>query len=703
MKNILQCIIIFILFTAATSAFAQFSYINPMPGSKMKNKETSIILKNGGLIEPVSLMNNLISIQGSKSGIHTNRIVLSDDKKTICVYPQPLFMDDETVYVKVKDGFRRKDGTIIRGTSFQFETHPANPRIVKAENEDLRLNCNNLVPYTISINNNPWEGDIFYYNFWSSSPLCWARTIINNAGDSIYSEFNNSEGLDFKINHNGYLTYYDVDNQVWHMADSSYNVVKTFEMGNGYAADEHEFLVFPDGFSFMMALDTAFYQDLTVIGGHDSVNVIGNVLQQLDPSGNVIFEWSSFDHYEYEDAMFWVLSTGMSLGTNGWWDWYHANSIELENDSAIIISSRHYSEIAKISLNTGEFIWQWGGKNNQFHFVNDDSDRFIHSLTQDTFYFSGQHDVRRLPNGNITFFNNDNNLGPAELLRSDAKEYELDEVNKIATLKWHYYHPLVSGYVLQSLAMGSVQRLPNGNTFINWGLIGLPQHYDIMPKMTEVDSLGNIAWEFNWPFDGTNFYATYRAHKFIWERCNLLVDSALLEDSFGVNAALLSWNSNSKFSGYILEYKKCNDSAWISVTLNTNFYDLQGLESSTCYNWRLQSICSIYDDTSDYTATQVFLTDVADQTAFLVNPVSSFELYPNPATGEAEIRFITYANHQVQLTIYNLIGGIMKYEIISAQPGINRFKIDLGKLAAGAYHVELKAGSQTLRHRLVVN
>ncbi|HYV94712.1 MAG TPA: aryl-sulfate sulfotransferase [Chitinophagales bacterium] len=713
MKHTVQFIFSFMVFMAAMPAFAQFTYISPLPNSKMKNKQTTIILKNGGFIDQSSLKNNLVSITGTKSGSHTARIVLSDDGKTICIYPQPVFQGDETVSVSIADGFRRKDGIVIQGTSFQFATHPDHPAQPAANNDGgSRLLCTSLINYDILTNtSDAFKGDIFFYNFWSSITPCWARTIISNSGDSLYYSFDNSKGLGFEINHNGYLTYFDANARLFYMADSAYNVVTTFQMGNGYFADEHDFQIFPNGYYFMLGLDTSFLTDLTGLHytdqfgdthyGNDSVNVVGNVVQELDPSGNVIFEWNSFDHYAYQDAMFWQIPGAVSLGTNGWWDWFHANSVEFNSDdSTILLSSRHYSEVAKISLSTGEFIWHWGGKNNEFHFINDESDLYVHPVELDSFYFSGQHDVRRLANGHITMFNNDYNLTPQI---SSAKEYVLDEVNKTATLVWQFYHPQINGFNLYGLAMGSVQRLENGNTFIDWGLIGINQHYSIMPKMTEVDSLGNIVWEFTWPYNGSDQYASYRARKFAWERCNLIPDASLQEDSIGVYSAFLSWGTNPKISGYILEYKLCSEATWTSVALTSNSYDLQGLLADTCYDWRVQSICSIYGDTSTFSAIQQFTTLLGVNISPLENPLASFELFPNPTSGEVEARFTISVNQQVGFTIYNLLGGIVKQEILNAHAGTNKVKIDLKNLASGAYHVELKAGTQTMHHRLVVN
>jgi hypothetical protein len=473
-------------------------------------------------------------------------------------------------------------------------------------------------------------------------------------------------------------------------------------MGNGYFSDEHEFQVFPNGYCFMVGADTIHDQDLTVIGGNDSVNVISSVIQELDPSGNVIFEWNYFDHYQFADAIFWAVTNGTGVASHGLWDWSHANSIELDYDSTIILSARHM-DVIKVSLNTGNILWHWGGPLNEFEFFNDDSDLWTPQSHIDTFYFSGQHDVRRIANGHITMFNNDNSLnGTISLtpIRSDAKEYVLDEVNKTATLVWHHYHPLVQGFSLAANAMGSAQRLPNGNTFISWGFI--TQHHDLMSKISEVDSLGNVVWDFTWLDDGYQ-YAAYRAHKHPWERCKLITDESLQEDSVGVYNAVLSWGTNSKISGYILQYKLCSDSTWTSVPLDDNIFDLQGLDDNTCYDWRVQSICSIYSDTSTFSAIHQFTTDMGVDISSVQNPLASFGLYPNPASNEVETRFTISTNQQVEFIIYNLLGGIVKHEILNAHAGTNKVKIDLKNLAAGAYNVELKAGTQTMHHRLVVN
>ena len=142
-------------------------------------------------------------------------------------------------------------------------------------------------------------------------------------------------------------------------------------------------------------------------------------------------------------------------------------------------------EITKINHNTGNIIWRWGGKHNQFTFLGD------------TLKFSYQHAVRRISNGNITLYDNGNFHTPAF---SRAVEYTLDEVNKTATAVWEYRHS--PDYFGQ--AMGYVQRLDNGNTLISWGTTN--------PTVTEVTPSKTIVFEMTLP---TNVYS-YRVFKYSW-------------------------------------------------------------------------------------------------------------------------------------------------------------------------------------------
>src|SRR2546422_8452549 len=55
----------------------------------------------------------------------------------------------------------------------------------------------------------------------------------------------------------------------------------------------------------------------------------------------------------------------------------HGNSIELDSDGNLLLSSRHMSEITKIDRQTGDIIWRMGlnSKHNDFTFLDRKSTR----------------------------------------------------------------------------------------------------------------------------------------------------------------------------------------------------------------------------------------------------------------------------------------------------------------------------------------
>ena len=91
------------------------------------------------------------------------------------------------------------------------------------------------------------------------------------------------------------------------------------------------------------------------------------------------------------------------------------------------------------------------GVGNQFTFLND------------TTPFYGQHDIRRIGNGNVTFLDNGYRVLSAPYHAARAVEYQLDEINKTASLCWKYKYD--SGVCFK--ATGKEQLITNGNTYLN--------------------------------------------------------------------------------------------------------------------------------------------------------------------------------------------------------------------------------------------
>jgi hypothetical protein len=313
--------------------------------------------------------------------------------------------------------------------------------------------------------------------------------------------------------------------------DSSYNIIDSLNMKNGYVADLHELVILENGHSLMMCYDNQpVSMDTVVPGGNPNAIVTGLVIQELDENKDVVFQWRSWDHFQITDATFDIDLTDSLV------DYVHGNAIEMDYDGNLLISCRHMDEITKINRQAGNIIWRFGGEhceNNQFTLINDPTG------------FSHQHDIRRLPNGNLTLFDNGNLHDPPF---SRAVEYQLDEVNKFAFLITDYRNDPES----YSPAMGNSQRLGNHNTLIGWG-------WAINPAITEVKANGSLTLSFSIPDTMLN----YRAFKFPW-KTNLFIG-----------------NPEYLYFGYV----PLGDSLELSLEINNN--SSQQIEINDIYNREL--------------------------------------------------------------------------------------------------------------------
>src|SRR5205085_3527838 len=108
--------------------------------------------------------------------------------------------------------------------------------------------------------------------------------------------------------------------------------------------------------------------------------------------GVVRFEWRSADHVAPADSYERAPAGGRA------WDYFHGNSIAPPSPGhpTVVISSRNTSALYGVDPRTGRTRWILGGKRDQFHI----------GRALPGFPFCAQHDVHRLPNGDIMLFDN---------------------------------------------------------------------------------------------------------------------------------------------------------------------------------------------------------------------------------------------------------------------------------------------------------
>ena len=511
-----------LVFTRAQNLnIENYQYLSPVPGSKLNSTETNIIIKTGDVFDNSILDEpSLLIVSGSKSGVHSGEIILAEEGRTIIFKPYNRFADGENVTVEITKKIFPASGRQISPLRYSFEISEVNLnklagsdplKYFKMLNLDLSPRNNSAVTnknphktlekrsYTIQLDklpedfpeafidsiNNPAPGSIFYTPFKFPGFLGTYLIITDYFGVPVFYRKINTATFDFKKLTNGTLAYYDTGTNKYYIMDSSYSIIDSLAMQNGYLTDLHELIVFENNHAFLMSYDPQqVAMDTVVPGGDPNATVIGIILQELDENKNVVFQWRSWDHYQIADATFDINLTGSTV------DYAHSNSIEIDYDGHILLSTRHFDEVTKINRQTGNIIWRLGGEfceNNQFTFLND------------PIGFSHQHDARRLPNGNITIYDN-GNLHSPQFTR--IVEYQLDEVNKYATLVWEYKNDPAT----YSNAMGSSRRLSNHNTFVGWGTT-------TTPAISEVNAEGNVTFYLSHP----DTFFNYRAFKFPWK------------------------------------------------------------------------------------------------------------------------------------------------------------------------------------------
>ncbi len=558
---------IFVVFLFNIQISAQtFEYISPRNNSTLVSLKTNIILKSADEIDEKSLSQNEFEVNGSKSGLHKGEVKLSDDNKTILFIPSSLFEADEMVSVIIKPGIKTLKGEGFSQESINFKTtpllNPINYDSLSSSNEGFSGSQNNSatlkrtasrifatdsLPFDIpkivmDTSDNPAPGKLFIANQSGVSDGSIGNyiLIINNDGSvAKYKSLPKPANL-FKMELNGDLSYNLKGSGDRIINDTAFNPVDTLRCGNGYKGNGHDGLLLPNGHGILFANDPEPVDMSKVVpGGNPDAIVTGVVIQEIDSQKNVIFQWRSWDYLPITDSYFDLTAQNIDL--------IHANALAVDLDGNILISMRHLSCIVKIDRETGNISWILGGKENQFTFVNE------HESNSPT-YFSYQHDISVLPNGNITLFDNGNQHSPQY---SRGVEYKLDEKNMTATLVWEYRH----SPDIYADAMGSTQRLQNGNTIIGWGMAGRNGN----PVFTEVHPDNSIALEMTLPDKGFS----YRTYKYSWVS---QLPSATVTAFEVLQGNTYTFNSSTDTTGITIKFSKLNADIYANATISKYNY-----------------------------------------------------------------------------------------------------------------------------------
>jgi hypothetical protein len=502
----------------------------------------------------------------------------------------------------------------------------------------------------------------------SPNPHVFNSMIFDSFGNLVYiKKFSDNAG-DFKMQQNGQITYpFSFSgniNRKYFIMDSTFIVRDSVKCEGGYFTDSHDMIILPNGHFLMLGfenvtMDLSGYNWFNGNGspGSTTATVVCGTVQILDQSRNIVFNWRSVEHYDFSDVQQqWLFNPAVI-------DWTHYNSVEMDSDGNIITSSRHFSEVTKINRNTGVIMWRMGGKRNQFTFINDPDSGFY-----------GQHDARRITNGNITIF--DNGYLSAQRHPARGIEYLVNEQNLTAELVWSHAYSNSS-----SRFLGRMQRLENGNNLIGWGgLISENATFSV------VTSAGSELMKLS--FIDTLF--SYRAHNYPalpWSlnrpqvTCFEELNVSYLDAGAGHSSYLWSTGATTRT---------------IAVTAVDTYY-----------------VFVPYGQGGYISSERIIIEDLGDVCSYVIGitysgsevpQVYSLEQnYPNPFNPSTNIKFHIPTSEHTRLVIYDITGkeaAVLVNEWLNA--GSYTIDFNAYQMASGIYFCMMQVGEFTVVKKMVL-
>ena len=458
---------------------------------------------------------------------------------------------------------------------------------------------------------------------------------------------NNQSGSsisNLKILKNHLFSYYKGGKN--YLADSNFNVVDTLVAANGCKVDSHDMLLLANGNYLILAtekviMDLSGYNLFThtYSAGDSNALVTCGVIQEFNQAGQLVWQWRAKDHFQFDDVHpFWLFNPDTL-------DWTHFNTLEEDLDGNILVSSRFFNEIFKINRSTDSIMWRLGGLNNQFTFIND------------SIPFRGQHDIRVLPDGTYTLFDNGFFFPSHE---AKAEQFILDTAAHTATIIRKIY-PVNHGF---SGSRGNAQFLADGNVVIDWG--GMSNDNLVF---SVVDSSNTEICRFAFVDSLTSYRTTYYpVLPFQINQpqisCFDSMGITLLRAPAGYSAYL--WSNGSTNSSIIAQVQ---DTVWVYVNTGT----MDGMLSSEKYIVQASTIC------------ENFIPNYND---------GLIKIFPNPVSDNVYISGIIIS----EIEIENILGQKLFHE--NYTDSLLTRVVSFNGFPPAVYFIKIKTGENQLVHKI---
>jgi hypothetical protein len=269
---------------------------------------------------------------------------------------------------------------------------------------------------------------------------------------------------------------YGLDPRMAHEVRSESGKLLRLVRTGGSIVDGHEYRELPNGNVLLDSYvpETA---DLRRFGGPERAAIASAEVQEVDPTGKVLWRWNSRGHIALRETGRWwrnVLSNPRRRLHREIFDPVHINSIEPRGHGEVVISTRHTDAVYGIDRSTGEIRWKLGGTptGRSLRVIGDPANKLL----------GGQHDARIDRRGRLTIFDN----GKARPRRPRVVFYRLDLEQGRAVYRGQLNDPEVK----RSHCCGSAREMNGGGWLVSWG---------DNPLVTGFDPEGRIAFRLHLP------------------------------------------------------------------------------------------------------------------------------------------------------------------------------------------------------------
>ena len=479
--------------TTSQAAVKKPVSVYPMPGTPVASDKTTISFRG---LKPKNL--GPIKVYGGKSGRHGGKRLVHSDGNGVSFIPKRSFTPGEKVKVYTKKRIKRTNKGDFAFRIGRFygnddkKGKPGEPNKFPKLKSRPDLKPPNMKVETLTDEASPGkifvaprqDGMVITDNFGRISYLQQAGH--GGKGDSILNFQNQTyEGKPV-------LTYWKGASSTtgfsqigtFEILNRKYNRIARFQPGNGYKADIHEFAITPRNTALVLAYRGVLWNS-TSVGLGKNAKILDNVIQEIDiKTGAVLFEWHSLGNVGLKS------SAGETPDDGSPYDYFHANSIKMDGDS-YLISARRQSTIYRVDRKTARIRWALRGDGRKGSFKMGPGTSFGY-----------QHDAQRLPNGNISLFDNGSGRGVPEVNPTSSGlvlKLQGKGKNRSASLVKRYSHPdgIVSG------SQGNMDT--NGdNHLVGWGSEA---------QLTEFNAAGDVVLDMTF-YDAPS--SSYRAYKGNW-------------------------------------------------------------------------------------------------------------------------------------------------------------------------------------------